>query len=306
MADLRHKLQDCIRRWTTETDAVGLLFTIPGLLLLVAILAYPVFEGLWLSLQHYDLSSIAAPFFVGLQNYVQAFHSDDFLAALWHTLYIVAVALVLEFVLGLALAHLFNQEFPFRRILLGLILVPWMVAPVVAALVWSQLLNESYGIVNYFLLKTGLIHHSVGWLTNPTLALHVMIGVDVWHETPFVFIILLAGLQGINKDVYEAAELDGAGPWQRLWFVTLPMLRPAIALALLLRTMIALRFFDIPWIMTGGGPAGATEVLGTRSYEAAFTSFKLGYGSAIATVILFLSLILSLAYIKILYQKRAS
>lgn len=305
MANLKRRLQDHVRQWTADTDATGLLFVIPGLVLLVAILAYPVFQGLWLSLQHYDLSSIAAPFFVGLQNYVHAFHSAEFLGALWHTLYIVAVALVIEFVLGLALAHLFNHEFPGRRILLGLILIPWMVAPVVAALVWSQLLNESYGIINYFILKTGLVHHSVGWLTSPVLALHVMIGVDVWHETPFVFIILLAGLQGISKDVYEAAELDGAGPWQRLRYVTLPMLRPAIALALLLRTMIALRFFDIPWIMTGGGPAGATEVLGTRSYEAAFMSFRLGYGSAIATVILILSLIVSLAYIKVLYRKRA-
>lgn len=276
---------------------------LPALIFLVLILAYPVFRGLLISLYHFNLASFSPPRFTGLQNYFVEFTDAQFLGALWHTLYITSVAIFIELVVALPLALLFNEEFPGRRILLGLTLLPWMVAPVVAALTWAQLLNQTYGIVDYLLVRMGLVRTAIGWLSDPTLALQVMIGVDVWHETPFVMIVLLAGLQGISKEPYEAAMLDGAGPWQRFRFVTLPMLRPAIALALLMRTMIALRFFDIPWVMTGGGPAGATEVLGTRAYKAAFLGFNLGQGAAIATVILVLSLVVSIAYIRMLYRR---
>lgn len=285
------------KEWLT-----ALVLISPGLLLLTAILAYPVVRGILMSLYHINLASFEPPYFVGLQHYIQAFGSSGFLEALWHTVYIVAVSVAAELVIALAIAHLFNRDFPGRRILMGTVLIPWMIAPVVVALMWSQLLNETYGIVDYLLVESGLAGHKIGWLSNPTLALHVMIGVDVWRETPFVALILLAGLQGINGDLYEAATIDGANVWQKFRFVTMPMLRPAIALALLMRTMIALRFFDIPWIMTRGGPAGATEVLGTEAYRAAFVSFRLGYGSAVATVVLVLAFGISLVYIRMLQR----
>ena len=280
----------------------ALLLVTPGLLLLAAVLAYPVIRGVMMSFYRINLAIFAPPAFIGLKNYVQAFSNPEFLSALWHTLYIVALSISLEFVIALALAHLFNQDFPGRNVLRGIVLVPWMIAPVVVGLMWSQLLNQTYGIVDYLLVKTGLFHHSIGWLSTPWLALQVMVGVDVWRETPFVMIILLAGLQGIGAELYEAAMIDGAGAWQRFRFVTMPMLRPAIALALLMRTMIALRFFDIPWVMTRGGPAGATEVLGTQAYKAAFVGFRMGYGSAIASVVLILALAFSFVYIRMLQR----
>lgn len=291
------------RRGETSHGLIGILLVSPGLLLLISILAYPIVRSIWISLFRYNLSSFDPPRFIGVWNYIDIFSDPAFLESLWHTLYIVTLSILIEFVFALGLAHLFMQRFPFRRLILGITLIPWMLAPAVAALMWLQLLNQTNGIINHLLIQFGIAHEAIGWLTEPVLALHVMIAVDVWQETPFVMIILLAGLQGIGRELYEAAMLDGANAWQRLRFVTLPMLKPAIALALLMRTMVALRFFDIPWIMTGGGPAGATEVLGTQAYKAAFVGFEFGRGSAIATVMLFLSLALSLAYIRVLYRR---
>ncbi len=282
--------------------SLGPILVAPGAILLIAVLAYPIIKSVWISLFNYNLASFEPPVFIGLENYANALSDPGFLNALWHTIYIVALSILIEFLLALALAHLFVQRFPGRRLMLGITLMPWMLAPAVAALTWLQLLNQTYGIIDHVLIDLGLAHQAIGWLTDPVLALHVMIAIDVWHETPFMMIILLAGLQGIDREPYEAAIIDGANAWQRLRYITLPLLRPAIALALLMRTMIALRFFDIPWIMTGGGPAGATEVLGTEAYKAAFVGFEFGYGSTVATFVLFLSCLISVAYIRILYR----
>lgn len=285
-------------------DKQAFFLVLPALALLAAVLTYPAIRGVWASFYEYKLTSLREPFFIWIGNYIKAFQDPEILSSIWHTIYIVAVSLALEFVLGLLLALFLNRKFPARNFLIGLLLIPWMVAPVVAGLMWTQLLNENYGIVNYILRSVSWIDYNVPWLSNSTLALHVMILVDVWHETPFVVIILLAGLQGIDETLYEASTLDGAGKWQRFLNITLPLLKPAIALALLMRTMIAVRFFDIPWIMTQGGPAGATEVLGTRAYEAAFVSFNLGYGSTLATIILFFSLLCSVIYLRLLYRRQ--
>jgi ABC-type sugar transport system permease subunit len=284
---------------------LGPLLVAPGLVLLIAILAYPIVKSIWISLFHYNLASFDPPTFIGVQNYIDAISDWGFLNALWHTLYIVVLSILIEFVLALALAHLFVQRFPGRRLMLGITLIPWMLAPAVVALTWLQLLNQTNGIFNHLLIELGIANQTIGWLTDPVLALHVMIAVDVWHETPFMMIILLAGLQGIDKEPYEAAIIDGANAWQCLRYITLPLLRPAIALALLMRTMMALRFFDIPWIMTGGGPAGATEVLGTQAYKAAFVGFEFGYGSTIATFVLVLSCLISVVYIRLLYRRQS-
>ncbi len=280
------------------------LIALPGLLLMIGILVYPIIWGFVLSAQELNLASLRPPRFVGLKNYLSLSGDPFFRKALIQTIVFVIVSLVLEFIIGLCLALLLQQRFSGYNTLRGIVLLPWMMAPVVTAFVWSWLLNGSYGIINYILLKAGIVSESVNWLSSKHLALLVVIFVDVWRSTPFVTLVLLAGLQGISEQLYEAAKIDGAGPLRRLFSVTLPLLKPAVTVALLMRTMMALRFFDIVWIMTRGGPAGNTEMLGTFAYKKSMLAFRMGYGSSVTTIIFFLSFLMSLGYIKILLGKR--
>lgn len=279
---------------------LGIFLVAPSAIVLLLVLGYPTVHGILLSLYDYNFASFDPPTFAGLENYAALLQSQEFREAFWHTLYIVIVSLAAELCIGLVLALVFSKIFAGHRLLMGLILIPWMLTPVVAGLLWGQILNETYGLVNHLLLKTGLATESIPWLSNPWLALNVVTFVDVWRESPFVMIILIAGLRGINPALYEAAQLDGASKHKQFFRITLPLLLPSIMLALLLRTMIALQFFDLPWVMTRGGPAGATEVLTTAAYREGFMAFRLGYGASISVIILLLSLAVSLLYIKIL------
>lgn len=286
-----------------QRSAFPYLLISPGLILLAITLAFPIFWGLYLSFNELNLARLGGPIFVGLSNYVDLFSNPDFMSALWNTLYFVFASIFLEFVFGIAIAQLLNHHFFGRNYVRGLFLLPWMVTPVVVGFNWAWLLNESYGIINFLLIRMGIVSKSINWLSSPKLALPVIILVDVWRETPFVMLVLLAGLQSIPGQLYETAKIDGAGAWKRFWYVTLPLLKPAIAVALLMRTMIALRFFDIVWIMTRGGPAGSTEILGTYAYKKAFLGFRMGYGSAVSFVIFLLSLMISLGYIQFLHKR---
>lgn len=301
---MRKHAEGQIVRRLDPSGRLGALLVAPSALVLILVLAYPTAHGIALSLYEYNFASFAPPEFTGLSNYTETLSDPDFLAAFWHTLYIVILSIAIELILGLALALMFAKTFIGGRLLMGLVLIPWMVTPVVGGLTWAQLLNETYGIVNYLALQLGLTSYSIPWLSDPFLALNVMAFVDIWREIPFVMIILVAGLQSIDPDLYEAATLDGAGRWRRFVRITLPLLLPSIMLALLLRTMIALQFFDIPWVMTRGGPAGATEVLTTAAYREGFMAFRLGHGAAISVFVLILSLVVSLFYIRILRRDR--
>ena len=185
----------------------------------------------------------------------------------------------------------------------GLILLPWMLSPLVEAFSWAWLLNDAYGLVNYLLLKVGPLKAPVAWFATEGLAMKAIILVDVWREVPFVTIVLLAGLQSILSEVHEAARVDGASSIRAFFHVTLPLLKPSILIALLMRTMVAVRLFEIPFIVTRGGPAGSTEVLATYTYKVAFQSFNMGYASTLTMVILLVSLAMSLVYIWTMYAE---
>lgn len=250
------------------------LLVAPAAALLGAVALYPVLAGVGMSLQRIILVFHERRF-VGLGNYRELLGDDRFLSALGRTTYFAAVAVAAELALALPLALVLDRAVRGRGLLRAAALLPWAIPTAVSAKLWAWLLEPGYGIVARL--------WPVNWLGAPGPALHAAILVDVWKTTPFVALVLLAGLQAIPRDVYAAAEVDGASRARIFRSVTLPLLRPAIVLAVLFRAVDAFRVFDAVYVLTGGGPANATETLSIYAYKTLLRAGDFGYGAAIAT-----------------------
>jgi multiple sugar transport system permease protein len=233
------------------------------------------------------------------------FSDQFFLSALSHTFEYAAIALTIEFLLGLALAMLLHGTIRGRNLFRALLLVPLMLAPVVVGVIWRLMLNSNFGALNGTLKRFGFHAEALTWTASPKLAMASVIIADVWQWTPFMFLILLAGLQAIPQEPYEAALVDGSTAWQTFRYVTLPLLKPAILIALLLRTMDLLRVFDHIFILTEGGPGFATETLSLYIYRTAFRFSNFGYAAAMSFVLLVLTNLISVAYIRMLRAQDA-
>jgi ABC-type sugar transport system permease subunit len=261
---------------------LALLLMAPSVVVLAALLVYPLVYSFSLSLQSYNPQFPQYNAFVGLSNYLTALADPDFQATLWRTLGFTLVSVLLEFLLGLSFAMLLDQAFWGRRFFRAVVLVPWSMLTISNALLWLWILNPSYGALNALLFDLGLIHHYQGWQDSPLSAMATIILADVWKLTPFMTLLLLAALQSLPRDLHRAAEIDGANAWQRFWHVTLPQLRPAILVVLVLRSLDAFRIFDLIYVMTGGGPADATKSMSLLIYRSAFQGLQLSYGAALA------------------------
>jgi multiple sugar transport system permease protein len=273
--------------------ALGLLLLAPALGLLGLFVWYPVAGSAWLSLHRVvvTLPGAGEPF-VGLENYRELFASPVFRESLGTTLFFVGASTAIEIVLGLGLALCMRATVRGRGFVRAAVLVPWAVPTVVASQMWRFLLNDRYGPLTWYLLGGATP------LADPAGALGAVILADVWKTSPFVALILLAGLQSVPEDLLEAAEVDGAGPWRRFVRVTLPLLRPALLAALLFRTIDAFRVFDLVFVMTQGGPADATNVLSYLGYRKMFPEGFLGLGAAVSTSVFALTFLLSIAYVR--------
>ena len=269
------------------------LFLAPAGLVLGAVALFPALAVLWLSLEQRS-PLLGAPRFVGLDNYARLMADGRFWNALGNTAYFAAVSVTLEILLGLAMAVLLARAFRGRALFYSVVLLPWAVPTVVSARLWEWMYNADYGVLNY------LIGAEVNWLGSPAWALHAAIVMDVWKATPFVALLLLAGLQAIPRDLYLAAELDGAGAWTRFGRITLPLLTPLILVALIFRTIDAFRVFDAVYVLTGGGPANSTETLSIYAYKVLFQALEVGYGSALAVSMLVVVAVLTLFYARLL------
>ena len=233
-----------------------------------------------------------APSFIGLQNFRFLFSSGHFLSSVRVTLTFVSAVVLIEMALGLAIALLMEDEkLKGLRLFRTMFVLPIMIAPVVVGLIWRFMYNPSYGILNYFLERLGF--ESVMWLSNPSLALPSIIIADVWQWTPFVFLVLLAGLQSVPKDLTEAGIVDGCNYLQNLFYIRLPMITSVVLVAAILRLIDAFRALVVIFIMTYGGPGVSTEVLSLHLYKTAFTAQRLGRASAVAVILLGILLILS-------------
>lgn len=251
-------------------------YVAPAAALLALVTAYPLAHVAWLSLERRSLLDPGPPRFAGLDNYVRLAHDERFWNALGNTAYFAGMSVALELVLGLAFALAVQRPFRGRAALYGVILLPWAVPTAVSARMWEWIYDAEIGVLNH------LLGVHVNWLGSPAWALNAAILMDVWKSTPFVALLLVAGLQGIPRELYHAAALDGASRWTILTRITLPLLMPMILIALIFRTIDAFRVFDSIYVLTGGGPANSTETLSIYAYKTLFQSLEFGYGSTLA------------------------
>jgi multiple sugar transport system permease protein len=279
-----------------EERRLGAAMLAPSLALIALVAAYPIGYAIWLSLNEYSVITPGLSRFVGFDNYAEALGSSEFWAAMKTTVVFTVVSVGLELVIGLAMALVMHQAFRGRALLRAVVLVPWAVLTVVTAITWRTIFEPELGFANNALSALGLPGGDVVWLGEEGYALAVMILADVWKTAPFMALLILAGLQGISRDLYDAAKVDGASTWQRFRSITLPLLIPAITVALIFRTLDALRVFDLPYVLTKG--ANGTETLSLIAQNELVTNRNTGLGSALAVLAFLTVMGISFLYIR--------
>lgn len=272
----------------------GWLLILPAILVLLFVFVYPIGRAFWLSLFTENLGTELKPIFSGLTNYSRMLNDGRFWQSLWNTTIFTTISIFLEFVLGMSIALVLDKSFRGRDFVRTISLIPWSLPTAVMGLAWAWIFNDQFGIVNDLLFRLGLIQTNITWLGDPFRAMLAMIIADVWKTTPFIAIILLAGLQSISSDLYEAHAIDGANSIQSFRQITIPLLIPQIVIALLFRFAQAFGTFDLVQVMTGGGPAGKTETVSIYIYATIRRYLDFGYGASLV-VVTFLLLILAVA-----------
>ncbi|MBI4346243.1 MAG: sugar ABC transporter permease [Elusimicrobia bacterium] len=284
---------------------LGWLWAAPAGLLIAAVTIAPLLLSAWASL-HRRLPVFGIDEWAGLSQYGHLAVNPRFLASLKTTLYFTGVSVALELVAGLAIALLLRREFRGGSWVLGLSLLPWIVPTPVAAKMWEWALHPDFGIVNHLLMTAGLLDAPVPWLGTPILAIHAAIVAEAWKTTPFMALLLLAGLRAVPQDLYRAAAVDGAGPARTFLHVTLPQLAPMMTVAVLFRALDAVRVFDVLYVLTGGGPANATESLSIYAYKVLFQRLEFGYGAALGMALFFLACLLAVAALPLADRREAA
>jgi multiple sugar transport system permease protein len=282
--------------------ALGLLMLAPMALVLLLVVGYPLADSFWLSLHRANLASPeqGQPF-IGLGNYIRAFGQPDFWYSIQRTLYFTILSVGLELLLGLLFAVLLNEQFRGNLPARLAMILPWALLTVSNGVLWAWILNPTYGVFNALLVGVGILPAPKPWLSDTFWTMNMIILADAWKTVPNMTLLLLAGLQPIPHDLYEAAEVDGATRWQKFTSITLPLLRPVILVAVALRTIGAFRVFDIIYVLTGnGGPADSTKVIAFYDYEQAFHYLFFGYGAAISWLITAFMLIMIVIYTRLL------
>ncbi|HAC06554.1 MAG TPA: sugar ABC transporter permease [Gemmatimonadetes bacterium] len=276
---------------------IGVVLIAPTVLVFCAVILYPLISAIYLSLFSIYTPTLAGEW-VGVDNYTALLASGDFWNAALNTLIWTVGTLMLQLVFGVAMALLLNQSIVFQSLARSLVLFPYFLSTVVAVLVWRWLFNDLYGILNHVLLIAGLIDAPVNWLGQMPNAMISIILVGAWKYFPFVVIVVLARLQSIPEQLYEAATIDGAGPFQRFTDITLPQLRDVLVVVVLLRAIWDFKEFDLIYLMTGGGPVRATQTLSLLVYEEAFRLNRMGMASTYAVAMMLVLLGFTLVYLR--------
>jgi ABC-type sugar transport system permease subunit len=297
MTSISHK-SGLMRReaWT------GLLFTLPALLIILGIVLQPILSTLYLSFFDASLSLTASNQFIGLGNYLDLLRDPVFWVTIGRTLYFTLVSVGLELLLGLAIAQLISAHPPGWKFLRISLIIPWAIPTIVNGTMWRWIYNADYGAMNGMLFALGLINKYQPWLTSPRTAMNLVILADVWHSMPFIALILQAAMATLPEELEEAAAVDGANAWQRFLFIRLPLLRLAILVALVIRTVEAFRVFDIIYVITNGGPAFGTVTISYLTYLETFSFGHVGRGAALAFLISAFTLLMAIIYIRFLYR----
>jgi len=264
-----------------ERRRAAWMFLLPMSLALLLVAGWPLARTVWLSFTDARLDDLAPPGLVGLENYVFLAQDPDWWASVRTTLVFAAVSVAIETVLGIVIALALDARMRGRGLMRAAMLVPWAIPTVVSAQMWGWMLHDQVGVVNEALLALGLISRPLAFTADPDLALWAVVAVDVWKTTPFMALLVLAALQLLPRELYEAAEIDGLGPVGRFFRITLPLIRPALMVAVIFRTLDALRVFDLMYVLTGGSAATASMSVYARQHLVEFQD--VGYGSAAAT-----------------------
>jgi len=272
-------------------------FASPSLALIALVIIFPLAYSFWLSLNNFDLSVGAEYEFVGAKNYQEVLLRDPrFMGSVWNTAVIIAPSLVLELILGLGLALLLSRVARGRPIITALLAIPAMVSPVMAAMAWRMMFGVKYGAINNLGLQLGLIDVYFDWFASTALALMSVVLVEVWHNTPFMMLVLLAGIQSIPQELYDAAKADGARPWQSFWSITLPLLKFTMVVGVMIRLIDLTKLFGLIFVLTYGGPGSSTETVAFTTYLAGFKDFRMSYAAALSYVIVGGVLVLTLLF----------
>ncbi len=273
-------------------------FVIPALVVVLAIIVFPWLFTIWMSFNEWKVGSPTT--FVGLANYVRLPNDPRFVEAVGHTVVYTALSVLLPVILGTFAAVVFHAKFPFRGILRAIFIMPMMATPVAIALVWTMMFHPQLGVLNYLLSLVGIGPQL--WVFHPATVIPSLVLVETWQWTPLVMLIVLGGIAALPTEPYESAQIDGAGIWQMFRYITLPLILPFVFIAAMIRTIDAVKSFDIIFAITQGGPGSASETINVYLYSVAFVYYDLGYGSAIAVI--FFALIIVLAAVLLYLRQR--
>lgn len=286
-----------------QRDAlIGLALILPSLVIILGVTLQPILSTFFLSFFKSGLGLNEQRLFLGFGNYLNLLGDSTFWVTIGRTAYFTIVSVGIELLLGLVIALLLHSHPPGWRFLRATLIIPWAVPTIVNGTMWRWIYNADYGALNGLLSQLGLIDHYIPWLTYPRTAMNLVILADIWHSVPFIAIILQAALATLPVELEEAAAIDGANAWQRFWFVRLPLLRFAILVALVIRTVEAFRVFDIIYVITNGGPAFGTVTISYLTYLETFSYGNIGRGAALAFLISLFTLGMAILYIRFLYH----
>ena len=277
----------------------------PMLLVMLLLTAWPLLRTIWLSFTDAALiGSGETPAWIGLENYLYALSDPDFRASIWRTLYFTLVSVTVEGIIGVLVALLLNQKFIGRNVLRVLVILPWALPTIVNAMMWRLNFNPDYGSINALLSQLGIIDGYRSWLGSPEAALNAVMFADIWKNYPLVTLLVLAALQSIPEDLFEAARLDGASAWWRFRAITFPAIVAPLGVALVLRTIDAFKIFDIIYVMTRGGPVDSTKTLSFFVYQESFSYLRAGSGAAYAILMTLMCALLITLYLLMLWHQR--
>jgi multiple sugar transport system permease protein len=272
-------------------------FASPSLALIAIVIVFPLAYSFWLSFRNFDLAVGPDSEFVGGANYVEALVNDTrFLNSIWNTAIIIGPSLVLELLVGLGLALLLTRIGRGRPIVTALLAIPALVSPVMAAMAWRMMFGVKYGAINNLGRQLGVIDVYFDWFSSPLISIVAIVLVEVWHNTAFMTLVLLAGLQSIPQELYDAGKADGADGWRSFWYITLPLLTFTMMVGLMIRLIDLTKLFGLIFVLTFGGPGGATETVAFSTYLAGFNDFRMSYAAALSYVIVGGVLVLTLVF----------
>lgn len=294
---MRHLLHAADRNWRT-----GWAFSLPGLLTLAIVMGFPLIYAVLMSVSSMTLLRPSLLPFTGLTNFINVMGNPQFWGALVLTVKYSIVTVAGEFVFGLGIALMLNRVLRLKSVYFAILTIPMAMSPVSVALIWRMLLQPNLGIINHLMEVSGLPR--LDWLGSADLALWTMAGIDIWQQTSFVVLILAAGLASLPREPYEAADVDGATKLQQFWYITLPMLRPVSAIAVIIQLINEFRTYDLTYVLTKGGPGTSTEVLSFYAYRQAFLGLSLNEGSAASFILLLIVLAMTVIFFWMLERKR--